>query len=104
MSNNLLPLKKNKLKVYIANMDGSVVADYASIIKTPQETDLAIIQLNTPWYPVETNNPYPFAQRFHHGDLDFKGAEKQRILDLLNAVPTVVDSLLTIYKNQDISL
>ena len=28
---------------------------------------------------------------FHSGDLDFKGAEKQRILDLLAKVPTIVD-------------
>jgi len=91
-TDNLLPLEKNKLKIYIENMDSSVVADYASIVKIPQEADLAIIRLNTPWYPVETNNP--FARGFHHGDLDFKGAEKQRILDLLKTVPAVVDIYL----------
>jgi len=77
-TDDILPLEKNKLKVYIENMDSSVVADYASIVKTPHEADLAIIRLNTPWYPLETNNP--IARGFHHGDLDFKGAEKQRIL------------------------
>ncbi len=91
-ADNLLPLEKNKLKVYIENMDSSVVADYASIVKTAQEANLAIIRLNTPWYPVETNNP--FARGFHHGDLDFKGDEKQRILDLLKTVPAVVDIYL----------
>jgi beta-glucosidase len=86
---NFLPLEKNKFKIYVENMDTVIVAEYASIVKNPQEADLAILRLNTPWYPAETNNP--IARGFHHGDLDFKGAEKQRILDLLKTVPTIVD-------------
>ncbi|MBW3545687.1 MAG: glycoside hydrolase family 3 C-terminal domain-containing protein, partial [Bacteroidetes bacterium] len=34
------------------------------------------------------------ARQFHHGDLDFKNAEKQEILQLLNTVPTIVDLYL----------
>jgi beta-glucosidase len=62
------------------------------VVLTPQEADLAIIRLNTPWYPAETN--LPFAKSFHHGDLDFKGEEKARILKLLKTVPTVVNIYL----------
>lgn len=87
-----LPLSKNSLKVYIENIDRATVANYATVVKTAKEADFAIIRLNTPWYPVETKNP--FALGFHHGDLDFKNEEKQRILDLLNTVPTVVDIYL----------
>jgi len=88
----LLPLEKNKLKIYIENIDSSIVASYATIVETPREADLAIIRVNTPWYPVETNNP--FAKGFHHGDLDFKGKEKDKIINLLNTVPTIVDIYL----------
>jgi beta-glucosidase len=89
---NLLPLSQKKRKVYIENMDSAVVANYATVVKSPEEADLAIIRLQTPWYPVETNNP--FARGFHHGDLDFKGEEKQRILDLLKSLPTIVNIYL----------
>jgi beta-glucosidase len=37
---------------------------------------------------VETANP--FAAEFHHGDLDFRGEAKAKILALLQAVPTIV--------------
>lgn len=87
-----LPLPIKTLKVYIENMDSSIVSSYATVVSDPSEADVAIIRLKTPWYPVDTKNR--FALGFHHGDLDFKGAEKQRILDLLNMVPTVVDIYL----------
>ena len=87
-----LPLAQKKFKVYIENIDSTTVANYAEVVTTPEAADFAIIRLNTPWYPAETN--VPMAKGFHHGDLDFKGDEKQRILDLLNKVPTVVDIYL----------
>lgn len=80
------------MKVYIENIDSATVANYATVVKTAIEADFAIIRLNTPWYPVETKNP--FALGFHHGNLDFQNEEKQRILNLLNTVPTVVDIYL----------
>ncbi len=89
---NTLPLERDNLKIYVENVDSATVANYAQVVQTPQEADLAIIRIRTPWYPVETNNP--FARGFHHGDLDFKGEEKQRILNLLETLPTVVDIYL----------
>ena len=88
----VLPFTKNTLKIYIENMDSTIVANYATIVTKPEEADFAIIRLNTPWYPVDTKNA--FALGFHHGDLDFKGAEKARILKLLKTVPTIVDIYL----------
>ncbi len=87
-----LPLAQKKLKVYIENIDSATVANYAEVVATPEAADFAIIRINTPWYPVATKNS--FAATFHHGDLDFKGEEKKRILDLLKKVPTVVDIYL----------
>lgn len=90
--NGLLPLDNENMKIYVRNIDPEVAARYANIVDSPEEAELAIIRLKTPWYPVETDNP--FAKGFHHGDLDFKGEEKQEILQLLNTVPTIVDLYL----------
>ena len=90
--NKQLPLKAGSLKIYVENIDKKVAAQYATVVDKPQDADLAIIRLKTPWYPVETNNF--MARMFHHGDLDFKGTKKDSILQLLNAIPTIVDIYL----------
>lgn len=87
-----LPLAKKKHKVYLENIDSATVSNYAEVVGSPEQADFAIIRLSTPWYPVETKNT--FAASFHHGDLDFKGEEKKKILKLLSTVPTVVDIYL----------
>ncbi|WP_420461164.1 glycoside hydrolase family 3 protein [Neolewinella sp.] len=87
-----LPLSGEGLRVYVENMDSAVVAEYATVVTSPEVADVAILRLKTPWVPVETDNF--FARGFHHGDLDFKGEEKAHILDVLRAVPTVVDLYL----------
>jgi beta-glucosidase len=83
-----LPLSKDSLTVYLDGLDAAAVSAYAAVADSPQDADVAIIRIDTPWYPVETDNP--FARGFHHGDLDFKGSRKKEILDLLQAIPTVV--------------
>ena len=89
---NTLPLAPYKLRVYVENMDSTVVSNYATLVEAPDQADFAIIRLNTPWYPADSK--VPFAQSFHHGDLDFKGEEKERILKLLRTVPTIVNIYL----------
>ncbi len=70
------------------NLASSAAAKYAEVVDDPEGADFAILRLDTPWYPVDTSNP--FAQGFHHGDLDFKGDEKQEILALLQKLATIV--------------
>lgn len=89
---NVLPLKPTGLKIYIKNVKPEVAAQYGTVVQTPQEADVAIIRLNTPWVPVKTD--IPMGQGFHHGDLDFKGRDLQEVLDLCKAVPTIVDIYL----------
>ena len=84
---HILPLAAGK-KVYVKNVDRALAGQYAQVVDSPPEADLAILRLSTPWYPVETD--IPMAQSFHHGDLDFKGEEKAEILGLLRQVPTIV--------------
>jgi beta-glucosidase len=83
----ILPLQ-GKPKVFVKNMDPAVAARYAEVVDRPEQADVAILRLETPWVPVETKNP--FARSFHHGDLDFKGEARAEILALLATVPTIV--------------
>ena len=83
----LLPLQ-TRPRLFVRNIDPAIARRYAEVVASPEEADLAILHLDTPWIPMETKNP--FARGFHHGDLDFKGETKAEILALLNAVPTIV--------------
>jgi beta-glucosidase len=87
-SGQLLPLNTGELKVYLAGMSPGSIEDFAVTVESPEDADVAILRVDTPWYPVDT--PNPFARGFHHGDLDFKDEEKQRILEIMDAVPTVL--------------
>ena len=88
---NMLPLK-GKPKIYVKNLADSIAMKYGTLVDDPKDADLAILRIQTPWYPVDTKNF--FAKDFHHGDLDFKGEAKQEILQLLKTVPTIVDIYL----------
>jgi beta-glucosidase len=84
----LLPLRAGQ-KLFIRNIDPSIAAGHGGeLAATPEEADVILLRLETPWVPVETKNP--FARNFHHGDLDFKGEAKAEILDLLRRAPSVV--------------
>ncbi len=88
---NVLPLMEKKYKIYVKNIKPEVAALYGTVVQKPEEADFAIIRINTPWIPVPTKTNVPFALSFHHGDLDFKGKDKEDILALLKTVPTIVD-------------
>jgi beta-glucosidase len=88
----LLPLTPGKLKIYVKNVDPAVAAKYGTVVSKPEQADIAILRLKTPFVPV--NSPITMARMFHHGDLDFKDKEKDSILQLLNKVPTIVDIYL----------
>jgi len=84
----VLPLARPGLKVFLQGADKTPFDEYATIVDDPLDADYAIVRLNTPWYPVATENP--IARTFHHGDLDFKQPEKTAILNLAATVPTIV--------------
>jgi beta-glucosidase len=88
----VLPLTPGKLKIYVKNVDSAVAAKYGTVVSKPEQADIAILRLKTPFVPV--NSPIMMARMFHHGDLDFKGKQKDSILQLLSKVPTIVDIYL----------
>jgi beta-glucosidase len=90
--NKILPLATGKLKIYVRNIDPKVAAQYGTVVDKPEQADIAILRLKTPFVPVQT--PIMMARMFHHGDLDFKGKQKDSILQLLKTVPTIVDIYL----------
>lgn len=88
-----LPLATDsKLKIYVKNVAAKAASKYGTIVALPEQADIAIIRLNTPWVPLDTDNP--FAKGFHHGDLDFKGKDLEEVLTLCKTVPTIVDIYL----------
>jgi beta-glucosidase len=90
--NKVLPLQPGKLKIYVRNIDSGVAAKYGTVVDQPGKADIAILRLKTPY--VSVNSPITMARMFHHGDLDFKGKQKDSILQLLSTVPTIVDLYL----------
>lgn len=84
----ILPLTVGKRKIYVKNIDAKLASAYGVIVDKPEAADIALIRLNTPYYPVPSSQP--ISAMFHHGDLDFKGKQKEDILKLLNTVPTIV--------------
>jgi beta-glucosidase len=75
-------------KIFVKNMDAAIAGQYAQVVETPAEANFAILRLETPWVPIDTQNE--FARGFHHGDLDFKEQTKAEILALLESTPTIV--------------
>ncbi|MCB8944187.1 MAG: glycoside hydrolase family 3 C-terminal domain-containing protein [Ardenticatenaceae bacterium] len=90
-NDGVLPLN-GRPKLYIENIKPETAARYGEVVATPQEADFALLRLNTPYQPPRSDS---FLENFfHQGDLDFKEPEKSRILDIMKAVPTIVDIYL----------
>ena len=86
-----LPLN-GRPKLYVENIPTEIAHRYGDIVATAAEADFAILRLSTPHGPPLSDD---FLENFfHQGDLDFKGEEKERILGIMNTVPTIVDIYL----------
>ncbi|WP_406280941.1 glycoside hydrolase family 3 protein [Embleya sp. NBC_00896] len=86
---SVLPLAEGT-RVYVQGVDAGVAAAYGTVVATPEEADVAILRIKTPFEPREGG----FEQFFHAGSLEFDEAELTPILDLCATVPTVVDIYL----------
>jgi beta-glucosidase len=77
-------------RLYIENIDPEVAAAYGQVVANVADADLAILRLSAPYEPRDG-----FLERlFHAGDLTFPEAELQRILAIMQQVPTIVDIYL----------
>jgi beta-glucosidase len=85
----VLPLQ-GKPRIFVEGIEPDIASNYGEVVKSIDEAEMAIIRLNAPYQPREG-----FLDSFFHaGDLDFKSPEKERILGLLEKVPTIVDIYL----------
>lgn len=82
----VLPLS-GRPKIYIENMNSETAEKYGEVVSDPTQADFAILRLAAPYEPRKGF----LDSLFHAGDLDFKSPEKERILGILETVPTVVD-------------
>lgn len=85
----VLPLQ-GKPKIYVENVNPEVARQYGEVVADIARADFAILRLSTPY---EKRKGFLEAY-FHAGGLDFKGEEKERVLDILAKVPAIVDIYL----------
>lgn len=89
-ADDVLPLR-GRPKLYVEHIDAETASQYGEVVENPQDADIAILRLQTPYEP---RNDIFLEAFFHAGDLDFKEPEKARILSILKQVPTIVDIYL----------
>jgi beta-glucosidase len=85
----VLPLR-GRPRLYVSGVDPEAARSYADVVAEPELAELALLRVHAPF----ERRPGFLQGIFHAGDLDFKGEEKERILDLLRRVPTIVDIFL----------
>lgn len=85
-STRTLPLAAG-LNIYVENIDQGVAGNYATVVDSLTDADLAILRLQAPWEPKDGNF---MEAMFHQGALDFPEPELNRILDIARTKPTVV--------------
>ncbi|SNY59087.1 glycoside hydrolase family 3 protein [Paractinoplanes atraurantiacus] len=90
LQSSVLPLSEG-INVYVDGVDPDVAARYAKVVATPAEADIAVVRRHAPYDDTRTTG---FETFFHAGRLDFTDAELAPVLEVTDAVPTVVDVLL----------
>ncbi|WSF37050.1 glycoside hydrolase family 3 C-terminal domain-containing protein [Streptomyces sp. NBC_01351] len=86
----LLPLAPG-IRIYAEGVDPAVAAEYATVVETPGEADVAVLRIAAPYDKERTTG---FEAFFRAGRLDFTEEELRPVLEVASAVPTVVDIFL----------
>ncbi|MFD4422957.1 glycoside hydrolase family 3 protein [Agromyces sp. NPDC058484] len=84
-----LPLGRG-IRAYTEGVDDKQLREYATVVATPDEADVAILRIKAPYEP-RTNG---FEAYFHAGSLEFPEQELERLNGIAAAVPTVIDVYL----------
>jgi beta-glucosidase len=85
----LLPLAEG-CKLYVDGVDPEVAAQYAEVVATAAEADVALVRRAAPY----DQRGGGFEAFFHAGRLDYTPAELAPVLATADTVPTVVDVML----------
>jgi beta-glucosidase len=86
---SVLPLQRG-IRIYAEGVDAAKLAEYATVVETPEEADAAILRIKAPF----ESNGDGFAAFFHSGSLEFPAEEHARLTAIAAAVPTVIDIYL----------
>jgi beta-glucosidase len=81
-----LPLQ-GRPRLYVDGLSTKAAAAYGEVVAEPDDADVAIAFRNAPYEP---RTGGLIESLFHAGDLDFKGEELARLLDLARRVPTIL--------------
>lgn len=84
-----LPLATG-IKVYLEGAQAASFEQYATVVATPEEADVAILRLKTPFEPRSGG----FEALFHAGSLEFTPEEIARIQAISQTTPVVIDIYL----------
>jgi beta-glucosidase len=80
-----LPVRTDQA-VYIENISSAAAARLGRVVEDPTDADLAVLRLNAPYEP----RPGGFESFFHAGSLEFRAAERERIVALCEQLPTII--------------
>lgn len=84
-----LPLGDGQ-RVYVEGLGAEAAARLGRVVADPADAEVAVLRLAAPYEP----RPGKFESFFHAGSLAFPAAERDRVLAVCAAVPTVVDVYL----------
>jgi beta-glucosidase len=84
--NAILPLKQGA-RIYLQNLDPVVAAKYGTIVKTPEEAEVAILNLDPPF-------DHDRGSLMHQGRLYYTDDELKPVLSVMRKKPTVVTVFL----------
>lgn len=81
-----LPLRRD-VRVYVEGLAPEALEGYATAVAAPEDADVAILRLKTPWTPTGDQ----MQDAFHQGTLEFTPDELEHFAAVADVVPTIVD-------------
>lgn len=85
-NDGLLPLAAGT-RVYVDGIGAEAAAAYGDVVAQPADADVALVIRNAPYEPRTSTF---IESLFHAGSLDFSAGERDRVLEIARAVPTVL--------------
>ena len=85
-NDGVLPLSPGA-RIYVDGLSAEAAAAYGEVVSRPEDADAAIVFRNAPYEPRTAT----FIESvFHAGSLEFPADERDRLLELARAVPTIL--------------
>ncbi len=77
-----LPLEPGT-RIYVQKLDAAIAAEYGTVVETPEEAEIAILNLDAPYDP-------EYGGLLHQGRLHYTEKELEPVLEIMRQTPTVV--------------